>query len=102
MVCALKAKTFADAKTYGGTVPVSIEVLQRVCSLRQRPGLRETFKEWDVAHAETLQLSDVEKGLRLCAISSDEAGWVLLTDIIMGGSLTISYNEFAEAVNMLA
>ena len=57
---------------------------------------------WDMTQSESLRLRDVENGLQQCGISSTEAVWVLLIDIIMDGNPTIVFAEFADAMNMLA
>ena len=59
----LKLRTSEDANAYGGTVPVSIDVLWRLSQLEKLPGIRETFKQLDVNDSGSIDIQEVEAGM---------------------------------------
>ena len=101
VVGALKNKSIEDAELYGGTVPMETDRLRQFCALQFRPGLRETFKEWNISYTNSLSTREVRKGLVLCGFSLEEAIFVLLADIFMDGSESITATGFQEAFDVL-
>jgi hypothetical protein len=68
--------------------------------LELSPGLRETYKKWDLNH-KGLSRDDIQNGLANIGISEQVTSRVLLTDIIMDGQTECTFATFKHAIGIL-
>jgi hypothetical protein len=101
-VVRLKISAYAAAAKYGGAdlIRIGTSVLRRLCMLELSPGLRETYKKWDLNH-KGLSRDDIQNGLANIGISEQVTSRVLLTDIIMDGQTECTFATFKHAIGIL-
>ncbi len=80
---------------------INVSVLDRLCKLVQAPGVRETYREWDLDQKGHLIVDDIHRGLSTIGIGAEQTSRVLLVDIIMDGEVECRYAGFQHALDIL-